>query len=379
MFSTLLAKIFSKLFLFGLSPLAVQSSFYWGGLVTGDATLAPYSADEFHDIWRKLFQRDRTLEGVLPDYLNELAVTNPAGVTIRTASGGALVDGTFFDNTANVDQVVVAPGGGSNFYRVVLEKDWALQTVRIALLGPNVAVPDAVTQNDGVTWEISLATIEITSGSVVTVTDDRTYMHFNTEVNSAMIAANAITNAKMADDAIDTDELVDLAVTNAKLAAGAALANILPSDGAGSGLDADLLDGQHGAYYQNILTTLSASSDIALTNTAVLIPGMTGNFTTGTYLVIASIPFIIQGTSGQYADINLQLFLDAVLQNGEAHDKDDIDASNRDRLATLTYAWRVVVSGTQAIQVRASKVAGSTATVQTRWQIDKAQIMFVNP
>ena len=356
-----------------------QTSWPWGGLITGDATLAPYSADEWSDIWRKLFQRDRTLEGVLPDYLNELAVTNPAGVTIRTASGGALVDGTFFDNTANVDQVVVAPGGGSNFYRVVLEKDWALQTVRIALLGPNVAAPDAVTQVDGVTWEISLATVEITSGSVVTVTDDRTYLHFNTEVITAMLANNAVTNPKMADDAVDTDEIVDLAVTNAKMAVGAALANILPSDGAGSGLDADLLDGQHGAYYQNTLATLSATSDIALTNAAVLIPGMSVVLTTGTYLIIASIPFIIQGTSGQYADINLQLFVDGGVENGEAHDQDDIDASNRDRLATLNYAWKLVVAGSQTIEIRASKVAGSTATVNTRWQIDKAQIMFVNP
>ena len=356
-----------------------QTSWPWGGLITGDATLAPYSADEWSDIWRKLFQRDRTLEGVLPDYLNELAVTNPAGVTIRTASGGALVDGTFFDNTANVDQVVVAPGGGSNFYRVVLEKDWALQTVRIALLGPNVVAPDAVTQVDGVTWEISLATVEITSGSVVTVTDDRTYLHFNTEVITAMLANNAVTNPKMADDAVDTDEIVDLAVTNAKMAAGAALANILPVDGAGSGLDADLLDGQHGAYYQNALTTLSATSDIALTNAPVLIPGMTGNFTTGTYLVIASIPFLVQGTSGQYADVKIQLYLDAVLQNGEAHDLDDIDASNRDRTITLCYSWKVVVSGTQTIQIRAMKEAGATATVTTIWQLDKTQVMFVNP
>jgi len=357
----------------------VQTSWPWGGLVTGDATLAPYSADEWSDIWRKLFQRDRTLEGVLPDYLNELTVTNPAGVTIRTASGGALVDGTFFDNTANVDLVVVAPGGGSNFYRVVLRKSWAAQTVRIALLGPNVAAPDAVTQTDGVTWEISIATVEITSGSVVTVTDDRTYLHFNTEVITAMLAAEAVTNTKMADDSVDTDQLVALAVTNAKMAAGAALANILPSDGAGSGLDADLLDGEHGAYYQNTLTTLSATSDIALTNAPVLIPGMTEIFTTGTYLVMASVPFVITGTSGQYADINLQCFLDAVLQSGEAHDKDDIDASNRERKATVCFAWRVVVSGTQTIQIRAAKVAGSTATVTTLWQIDKAQVIKVTP
>ena len=357
----------------------VQTSWPWGGLAVGDAVLAPYSADEWSDIWRKLFQKDRTLEGVLPDYLNELAVTNPAGVTIRTASGGALVDGTYFDNTANVDLVVVAPGGGSNFYRIVLHKSWAAQDVRISLLGPNVVAPDNVTQVDGVTWEISLATVEITSGSVVTVTDDRTYMHFNTEVNSAMIAANAITNAKMADDSVDTAEIVALAVTNAELAAGAALANILPVDGAGSGLDADLLDGQHGAYYQNTLTGISATSDIALTNAWQLIPGMTANFTAGTYLVTMSVPFTQTGTSGQFAMTVASLWVDGVEQNGLAMHQDDIPASDRDMWFTLNYAWKIIIAGTKTVEIKARKEAGATATVNTFWQRDKATVLKVNP
>ena len=197
-----------------------QTSWPWGGTVTGDATLAPYSADEWSDIWRKIFQRDRTLEGVLPNYLGELTVTNPAGTTIRTSDGGAIVDGTYYDNTANVDNTVVAPGSGSNFYRIVLQKGWAAQTVRIAMLGPNAVAPPAVTQTDGVTWEISIATVEITSGSVITVTDDRTYVHMNTEVNTAMIADDAVTLAKMADDSVDSDQYVDGSVDAVHLNSG---------------------------------------------------------------------------------------------------------------------------------------------------------------
>ena len=357
----------------------VQTSWPWGGLAVGDAVLAPYSADEWSDIWRKLFQRDRTLEGVLPDYLGELNVTNPAGVTIRTTSGGALVDGTYFDNTANVDLVVVAPGGGSNFYRIVLHKSWAAQDVRISLLGPNVVAPDAVTQIDGVTWEISLATVEITSGSVVTVTDDRTYLHFNTEVITAMIAANAITNALMADNSVDTAEIVALAVTNAELAAGAALANILPVDGAGSGLDADLLDGEHGAYYQNSATKLSAGSDIALTNAWVLIPGMTGNFTAGTYLVMAEAFFVVSGTAGQYADIGVACFLDAAQQDEGSGWQDDIPESDRDQKVNVNCTWLVVVAGTQTIQIKALKLVGSTATVTTDFPVCKLFVVKITP
>lgn len=228
-----------------------QTSWYWDGLVTGDATLSPYSADEFMDIFRKLFQRDRTLEGVLPDYLGELTVTNPAGTTIRVSDGGALVDGTYYDNTANVDNSVVAPGSGSNFYTVVLRKGWAAQTVRVALLGPDAGSPPAVTQTDGVTWEISIATVEITSGSVITITDTRNYLHFNTEVSSAMIPSSAITLAKMAANSVDSDQYVDGSIDAVHL-----------NDGAGSGVDADLLDGQEGAYYEGTLVDYSAISTI---------------------------------------------------------------------------------------------------------------------
>lgn len=332
----------------------VETSLPWGGVAVGDA--GPYTDDQWTDIWRKLFTRDRTLEGVLPDYLNELVVTNPAGATIRVGTGGAIVDGKFYDNSANVDLAGAVPGGGSNFYTVVLDKDFAAQTVRASLLGPNVVAPPAVTQADGVDWEIALATVEITSGGVVTVTDVRVYCHYNMEISGAMLPADVITTVK----------ILDGAVTAAKL-----------TDGAGSGVDADLLDGLEGAVYTNTLATLSASGDIVLNNVATLIPGMSVALGTGTYLIIVSAPFIVQGTSGQYADINLQCHLDGVLQNGEAHDLDDIDASNRDRWPTLTYAWRIIVTGSQTYQVRASVVAGSTATATTRWQITKAQILKV--
>lgn len=331
-----------------------ETSLPWGGVAVGDA--GPYTDDQWTDVWRKLFTRDRTVEGVLPDYLNELAVTNPAGLTIRVASGGAVVDGKFYNNTANVDFAGAAPGGGSNFYNVVLHKDFAAQTVRLSLLGPNVAAPDAPTQADGVDWEISIATVEITSGSVVTVTDARAYCHYNTEISTAMIP----------DDAITTPKLLDLAVTAAKM-----------TDGAGSGVDADLLDGIEGAAYQNSLVTLSAVSDITLAGAAVLIPGMTASLGVGTYLIVCGIPFHVTGSSGQYADINVQAFLGGVLLNGEAHDQDDIDASGRLRKVTVSYCWAAVLASTKTLEIRASVVAGSTATVVTVWQIDKAYVLKV--
>lgn len=332
----------------------VENSLPWGGVAVGDA--GPYTDDQWSDVWRKLFTRDRTLEGVFPDYLNELIVTNPAGATIRVGTGGAVVDGKMYDNSAVVDLAGAVPGGGSNFYTVVLDKDFAAQTVRAALLGPNVVAPPAVTQADGVTWEIAIYTVEITSGAVVTLTDVRAYCHYNMEISGAMLP----------NDVITTPKILNGAVTAVKM-----------TDGAGSGVDADLLDGLEGVAYTNTLATLSATGDIILNAVATLIPGMSTNLSTGTYMITATAVFIVQGASGQFANINLQCHLDGVLQNGEAHDEDDIDASGRDRLVTLSYCWRLVVTGVQTYQVRASVTAGFTAVTTTRWQITKAQILKV--
>ncbi len=159
-----------------------QSSFPWAGSTIGDC--GPYTDDKYSDIWKKLFVHDNSAEGVLQGYLNALLVSNPSGNTIRVASGAALVDGKFFENTADVDNLIATPGAGTNRYdRVVLQKDFAAQTVRIAILtGTPAGSPSvpALTQTDGALWEISLARVYITDAGVITVTNDQEYCHFAT-------------------------------------------------------------------------------------------------------------------------------------------------------------------------------------------------------
>jgi hypothetical protein len=111
-----------------------------------------------------------------------LAVSNPSGNTIRVASGLAFVDGKYYSNSANLDTDIVTPSAGNNRYDlVVLQKDWAAQTVRLAILtgveGPTPAVP-TVTQTDGTTWEIALAKVYITDAGVITITDLRDFARF---------------------------------------------------------------------------------------------------------------------------------------------------------------------------------------------------------
>ena len=154
-----------------------EKSYYWDGTVTGDATLSPYSEDDISDHWRKMFQSDRTVQSVLAGYESELEVTNPSGQTIRVAKGAALVDGKYYETDAAVDFAGVTPGGGdTNYYRVVLRKSWAGQTVRLVLLA-NLAGADypAVTQTDGTTWEVGIARALINDAGTVTIIDDRVY------------------------------------------------------------------------------------------------------------------------------------------------------------------------------------------------------------
>ena len=183
-----------------------EASLFWDGAILGDATIAPYDDDEFTDVLRELLTPDRTIAGVLRSnlagYSNNLEVSNPSGETVRVPTGLALIDGKLYRNSGNVDFTASI---SSRYYRAILRKSFAAQTVRADLLGPGAGVP-ALTQVDGVTWEVPLATIYNT-GSVLTITDERVFLP-------------RIYTENLEDDAVDTDALADEAITAAKIASG---------------------------------------------------------------------------------------------------------------------------------------------------------------
>lgn len=172
-----------------------ESSKFWAGISTGDA--GPYTDDMFSDVFALLFQSDRTLQGPIYGVLSQLAVSNPSGQTIRVASGAALVDGKIYTNTSNVDFTGAVPASGTNYYTIVLRKNFAAQTVRVDILGPSTTSAPAVTQTDGTTWEISIATVTITSAAVVTVTDTRKFCHHSEQVDTAHIESEAVDYSKV--------------------------------------------------------------------------------------------------------------------------------------------------------------------------------------
>lgn len=151
-----------------------ERSYFWGGTTVGDATAAPYDATEFCRVYRILLNADRTKQGVIAGYDNELAVTAGAS-SVNVASGALFGAGKLYENTAALNLPMDLPSAGH--YRIdtiVIQQDDTAQTSR-AYVHKNAAedaVAEAPTQA-GAIWEITLGTANITSAGVVTVTDQR--------------------------------------------------------------------------------------------------------------------------------------------------------------------------------------------------------------
>ena len=171
-------------------------------------------------------------EGVAADYLNELAGTVTGANTVAINTGGAVVDGKWYDNNASESITVPSAVGGGNtrIDRIVLRCSWAGFTIRIIrLAGTDAATPavPAVTTTSGTTYDILLYQALVNTAGAVTLTDERAFALIHTAeiadgaIATAKIADNAVIWTKIADLNITTAKIVDLAVTQAKLAPGA--------------------------------------------------------------------------------------------------------------------------------------------------------------
>jgi len=154
-----------------------ETSGFWttsGSDITGDQ-VASYT-QAHHSTALMLAAGARGLDGVATSYLNGLAVTAGSGkVTVGT--GGALVDGKWYTNSAAIDHTISSPTAGTErIDRIVLRATWSNYTVRCVKLAGTASSspkPPALTQTRGTTFEISLAQVRVTSAGVITVTDER--------------------------------------------------------------------------------------------------------------------------------------------------------------------------------------------------------------
>lgn len=157
--------------------MCAELSYFWSDNGIGDASESPYSDYEFvSQVFRFVLQYDRETMGPIdtgdPAYTGGLIVNTGAGqVTVQT--GVALVDGTFYKNSAAVNVAIPTPAASTRVDRIVLRKDFGAQTVRVTrIAGVEGGGAPSVTQTDGVTWDVKLATVSITTAGAITVTQE---------------------------------------------------------------------------------------------------------------------------------------------------------------------------------------------------------------
>jgi hypothetical protein len=123
-----------------------------------------------------------TSQGVLRGVMNELAVTGTAS-PVSVAAGAAYVAGFFYKNDAAVSVTIPTPTGNTRIDRIVLRASYGTtRTVRITRIAgtEGSGSPPALTQTVNTTWDIPLARVSITTGGVITITDDRAFAQFAT-------------------------------------------------------------------------------------------------------------------------------------------------------------------------------------------------------
>jgi hypothetical protein len=180
-----------------------ERSQFWTTGTTGDGATTITEAQTI-EFFRKLFVTDQhATEGILAGVDNELAVTGSAS-PVAVATGAAITYGFFYQNDASLNVTIPTPAGATRIDRIVLRvSHGTTRTVRVTRIAgtEGSGSAPAITQSAGTTWDIKLAQASITTGGVITLTDERSFAHFATRVNTAMFDANAVDNAALRDSA----------------------------------------------------------------------------------------------------------------------------------------------------------------------------------
>jgi hypothetical protein len=192
-----------------------EKSIFWTTGTEGDGA-NPYTEAEVVAWLRRTFG-----SGVLYGYGNGLVVSGTSS-PVSIATGAASVDGFPYESDAVVRIDIPTPAANTRVDRIVVRANWSARTCRITrIAGTEGAGPPSLTQNRGSIWDMPLASVSITTGGVITVTDEREFAHFTTQVVTENLANGAVTDAKLATAAVTNDKIAGGAVTEAKLADGA--------------------------------------------------------------------------------------------------------------------------------------------------------------
>ena len=152
-----------------------ERSLYWND-GTGDG--GPYSQDQLRMFANVLGLASGADIGVIPSQLNMLVPSSNGDNKIGADTGYAIVDGTLYENDAAKELTVASPSSATTGVRLSLRKVWADREIRLTATkntDGNAAIP-SLTQSDGTTWDIPIATFTITTGGVIAdLTDVREF------------------------------------------------------------------------------------------------------------------------------------------------------------------------------------------------------------
>lgn len=233
-----------------------QISKPWQSTSPGDA--GPYSAAN----WQQLYQyiigigANRANVGVFlgsgtqPTSALRVQAKGTPDTTVDVLAGAGLVQGIAYINTATVNFSIAANASGNpRIDTVVLQADYALQTVRLAVLqGTPAASPAAptLTQSANVLWEIPLADIAVANGFVSITNANITPRH--EYVNTAAgVYLDSIQNNSggtlNTGDVVIYDTTTDRAVTTSTTQGDKLLAGVWVGRTANGGYGRVLVDG----------------------------------------------------------------------------------------------------------------------------------------
>jgi hypothetical protein len=157
-----------------------------------------------HDDWIYALSED----GVIEFVGNQLAVTG-ASSPVAVNTGWAIVNGKLYRNSASINVTVATPATSTRIDRIILRADYSAKTITcVRLAGVEGGSAPALTQTDGTTWEYSLAQASITTGGVITLTDERD-IHYRNGFHSVTFFVPAVFAYNLTDGAAITTRQIN--------------------------------------------------------------------------------------------------------------------------------------------------------------------------
>lgn len=212
-----------------------ETSMFWTTNGTGHGVGSGYSSARWQNFLNKMFISDQAASAcVLNGVANELAVSGVSS-PVAVATGAAIAYAFEYENDASLNIAIATPSVGLTGGHIVLEANWAAQTVTAKSVRntDGVAAIPALVQTPNTTYQIRLATYTISTGGVVTLIDTRKRVKFSNHVYANGFDTSAVDNntIELGSGAL---RVKDAGVTAAKLAA--AVAGNGLSGGAGTAL-----------------------------------------------------------------------------------------------------------------------------------------------